>query len=87
MEEKKLILVIVPPIALATEFIEKLSNAFTVLTASSEEEGYQMLIRIATDISAVLLDLKLAQQSNYSFAEKMSMDKLFTSVPVIALSP
>ena len=87
MEEKKLILVIVPPIALATEFIEKLSNAFTVLTASSEEEGYQILIRSTTDIAAVLLDLNLAQESNYSFVEKMSMDKLFTSIPIIALSP
>ena len=86
MEEKKLILVIVPPIALATEFIEKLSNAFTVLTASSEEEGYQILIRSTTDIAAVLLDLNLAQESNYSFVEKMSMDKLFTSIPIIALS-
>jgi len=87
MEEKKMILVIVPPDALATEFIEKLSNAFTVLTANSEDEGYQMLIRSTTDIAAVLLDLNLAQESNYSFVEKMSMDKLFTSIPVIALSP
>jgi diguanylate cyclase (GGDEF)-like protein len=87
MEEKKMILVIVPPDALATEFIEKLSNAFTVLTANSEDEGYQMLIRSTTDIAAVLLDLNLAQESNYAFVEKMSMDKLFTSIPVIALSP
>ena len=87
MEEKKLILVIVPPDALASEFIEKLSNAFTVLTAGSEEEGYQTLIRSTTEIAAVLLDLDLARQSNFSFVEKVSMDKLFTSIPVIALSP
>ena len=87
MEEKKIILVILPPDALATEFIEKLSNAFTVLTTTSEEEGYQTLIRSTTDISAVLLDLGLARQSNFSFVKKVSMDKLFTSIPVIALSP
>ena len=87
MEEKKIILVIVPPDSLAEEFIAKLSNAFTVLTADSEEEGYQMLIRNTTDISAVLLDLDLARQSSYSFVEKIGMDKLFTSIPVIALSP
>ena len=66
MEEKKIILVIVPPDSLAEEFIAKLSNAFTVLTADSEEEGYQMLIRNTTDISAVLLDLDLARQSSYN---------------------
>ena len=63
MEEKMQLLVIVPPMALSTEFIEK------------------------PNISAVLLDLDLARQSNFSFVDKISMDKLFTSIPVIALSP
>ena len=78
---------VVPPDALASEFIEKLSNAFTVLTAGSEEEGFQMLIQSTADITALLLDLNLARQSNYSLLEKVSMDKLFSSIPVIALSP
>ena len=78
---------VVPPDALASEFIEKLSNAFTVLTAGSEEEGFQMLIQSPADITALLLDLNLARQSNYSLVEKVSMDKLFSSIPVIALSP
>ena len=78
---------VVPPGALASEFIEKLSNAFTVLTAGSEEEGFQMLIQSTADITALLLDLNLARQSNYSLVEKVSMDKLFSSIPVIALSP
>ena len=78
---------VVPPDALASEFIEKLSNAFTVLTAGSEEEGFQMLIQSTADITALLLDLNLARQSNYSLVEKVSMDKLFSSIPVIALSP
>ncbi|MBQ4514071.1 MAG: diguanylate cyclase [Acidaminococcaceae bacterium] len=87
MEDKKRILVIVPPSPLTTEFTEKLSNAFTVLVATSEEEGYQVLNEQTTDIAAVLLDLNLARQSNFSFVDKVSMDKLFTSIPVIALSP
>ena len=78
---------VVPPGALASEFIEKLSNAFTVLTAGSEEEGFQMLIQSSADITALLLDLNLARQSNYSLVEKVNMDKLFSSIPVIALSP
>ncbi|MBR0293561.1 MAG: hypothetical protein IJQ91_04035 [Acidaminococcaceae bacterium] len=78
---------VVPPGALASEFIEKLSNAFTVLTAGSEEEGFQMLIQSTADITALLLDLNLARQSNYSLVEKVNMDKLFSSIPVIALSP
>lgn len=78
---------VVPPGALASEFIEKLSNAFTVLTAGSEEEGFQMLIQSTADITALLLDLNLARQSNYSLVEKVNMDTLFSSIPVIALSP
>ena len=78
---------VVPPDALASEFIEKLSNAFTVLTAGSEEEGFQMLIQSTADITALLLDLNLARQSNYSLVEKVNLDTLFSSIPVIALSP
>ena len=87
MEEKMQLLVIVPPMALSTEFIEKLSNAFTVFTVDNEEDAYRFLIQRTAIISAVLLDLDLARQSNFSFVDKISMDKLFTSIPVIALSP
>ena len=87
MEEKMQLLVIVPPMALSTEFIEKLSNAFTVFTMDNEEDAYRFLIQRTANISAVLLDLDLARQSNFSFVDKISMDKLFTSIPVIALSP
>ncbi len=87
MEEKMQLLVIVPPMALSTEFIEKLSNAFTVFTMDNEEDAYRFLIQRTENISAVLLDLDLARQSNFSFVDKISMDKLFTSIPVIALSP
>ena len=87
MEEKLQLLVIVPPIALSTELIEKLSNAFTVYTVDNEEDAYRFLIQRTANISAVLLDLDLARQSNFSFVDKISMDKLFTSIPVIALSP
>lgn len=87
MEEKMQLLVIVPPMALSIEFIEKLSNAFTVFTMDNEEDAYRFLIQRTANISAVLLDLDLARQSNFSFVDKISMDKLFTSIPVIALSP
>lgn len=87
MEEKMQLLVVVPPMALSTEFIEKLSNAFTVFTMDNEEDAYRFLIQRTANISAVLLDLDLARQSNFSFVDKINMDKLFTSIPVIALSP
>lgn len=87
MEEKTQILVIAPSGDLTTEFIEKLSNVFTVFCLDNEEDAYQFLIRRTTEISAVLIDLDLARQSNFSFVDKMSMDKLFTSIPIIALSP
>ena len=82
MEEKLQLLVIVPPIALSTELIEKLSNAFTVYTVDNEEDAYRFLIQRTENISAVLLDLDLARQSNFSFVDKISMDKLFTSIPL-----
>ena len=87
MDEKKKILVIVPSSALAAEFIEKLSYAFSVITTDNEEEGYRILKDHTSEICAVLLDLNLARQSNFSFADKVRVDKLFTSIPVIALSP
>lgn len=87
MDVKKKILVIVPSSALAAEFIEKLSYAFSVITTDNEEEGYRILKDHTSEICAVLLDLNLARQSNFSFADKVRVDKLFTSIPVIALSP
>lgn len=87
MEGKMQLLVIVPPIALSTEFIEKLSNAFSVLTSTSAEEAYQIIIRHPIEISAVLIDLDLARQDNFTFVDKMSKDQLFSSIPIIALSP
>lgn len=87
MDVKKKIIVIVPSSALAAEFIEKLSYAFSVITTDNEEEGYRFLKDHTSEICAVLLDLNLARQSNFSFADKVRVDKLFTSIPVIALSP
>lgn len=87
MEEKRKILVIVPPMALSTEFIEKLSNAFSVLTATNEEDAYQIIIRHTIEISAVLIDLDIARQDNFSFVYKLNKDQLFSSIPIIALSP
>ena len=87
METKKQILLIAPLMALTSEFTEKLSHAFTVLTATSEEEGYRILVKHPTEIAAVLLDLNFARESNYEFVKKVSLDKLFTAIPVIALSP
>ena len=87
MDAKKKLLVIVPPGSLAVELIEKLSNAFTVITTDNQEEGYRILIKQPADIAAVLLDLNLARQNGFSFVDKVSMDKLFASIPVIALSP
>lgn len=87
MDVKKKILVIVPSSALAAEFIEKLSYAFSVITTDNEEEGYRILKDHTSEICAVLLDLNLARQSNFSFADNVRVDKLFTSIPVIALSP
>lgn len=87
MDVKKKIIVIVPSSALAAEFIEKLSYAFSVITTDNEEEGYRILKDHTSEICAVLLDLNLARQSNFSFADKVRVDKLFTSIPVIALSP
>lgn len=86
MGVKKLILVIVPPGTLAAEFIEKLSCAFTVVTADNQEEGYRILSDRADDIAAVLLDLNLERRNNFDFVDKVSMDKLYVSIPVIALS-
>ena len=87
METKKQILLIAPLMALTEEFTEKLSHAFTVLTATSEEEGYRILVKHPTEIAAVLLDLNFARESNYEFVKKVSLDKLFTAIPVIALFP
>lgn len=82
----KKILIIVPAGGLAGELSGLLSEDFDIVMAADEEEGFKTLDDNLEEISAVLVDLRLSEESGFSIIKKMDEDRVFASIPVIALS-
>ncbi len=82
----KKLLMILPDGGLAGEFTELLSDDFEVVTTDNEESGFKILDDDLEGISAVLVDLKLARESGFIIIKRMNTDKVFASIPVIAIS-
>ena len=82
----KKLLMIMPAGGLAGEFTGLLSDDFEIVTAESEEEGFKILDDHLEEISAVLVDLKLSRESGFIIINRMNTDKIFASIPVIAIS-
>ena len=82
----KSLLLVLPPDALAYEFVELLSDDFNVITADNEEEGFNILDDKLDEIAAVVVDLELTRKTDFSIQRLMDADKIFASVPVIAIA-
>lgn len=65
---------------------EILSTEYNVFEAENGEEGYQILQENYRDISAVLLDLMMPVLDGFGFLEKVSNNRMLSSVPVIVLT-
>ncbi|MBQ9360202.1 MAG: GGDEF domain-containing response regulator [Lachnospiraceae bacterium] len=82
----KKLLMILPSGGLAGELTGLLSDDFEIVVAENEEDGFKLLDDHLEEISAVLADLKLSKASGYIIVKRLASDKIFASIPIIALS-
>lgn len=83
---RKKLLLILPPGPMAEELIGLLEQDFDIERADNEDTGFGILDDEYDVISAVLVDLGMLRSSDYKIIKKMDEDKIFASIPVIAIS-
>ncbi len=82
----KKLLLIMPRGTFADRFTELVAQDFEVLRVENEEEGFAALDDDPGGICAVLVDLELTRSTDLFIVKKMDADRIFASIPVIALS-
>ena len=87
MPKKKRLLVMLPELPAAARFLELLTPEYELLRAADEAEGLQILKQQRKTISAVLLDLDMAKQTDFSFFHTVSQNVLYAAIPVIGTLP
>ncbi|MBR4474641.1 MAG: diguanylate cyclase [Oscillospiraceae bacterium] len=80
------ILLIASKPSIKDTFTAMLSPAFQVALADSEEEGLRILNDRHDEFVAVLIELALARQSGFAFANHMQGSSYFSLIPMIAIS-
>ena len=83
---RKKLLLILPPGPMAEELIGLLEQDFDIERTDNEDTGFGILDDEYDVISAVLVDLGMLRSSDYKIIKKMDEDKIFASIPVIAIS-
>ena len=82
----KKLLLISPPNDLEKEFCELVAQDFEVVNALDEKQGFEILDDDYEGISAVLVDLATTRSTDFEILRLMDQDKIFASIPVIALA-
>ena len=82
----KSILLITSQPSIRADFTGMLQPFYRVLCASEEDEGLRELKQNPADIVAVLIELAMARQSGFAFAERMREVSTFSPIPLIAIS-
>ncbi len=80
------ILLIAEDAGIVASFTETLAPAFTVYSATSEQEGVEVFEKNQNDIVAILVELNLARKSGFVICDRMQAPSSFSSVPMIAIS-
>ncbi len=83
---RKKLLLILPPGPMAEELIGLLEQDFDIERTDNEDTGFGILDDEYDVISAVLVDLGMLRSSDYKIIKMMDEDKIFASIPVIAIS-
>lgn len=53
----------------------------------TEKEGFEFLDGHSDIVSVVILDIRLARESNYEYVDKICSEPRFASIPIVAVSP
>ena len=87
MIKGKNILMVLPAEPDYVDFCSLLTKDNFTRLVYTEEEGFEFLDGHSDIISVVIVDIRLARESNYSYVEKVCSDPRFASIPIIAVSP
>ena len=60
-------------------------NDFNIETVNSEDEGFRIVDERIDEIVGILVDLDLTRASGYRILKLLAQDKIYASVPVIAV--
>lgn len=82
----KKLLLISPSNDLEKAFCELIAQDFEVVNALDEKQGFEILDDDYEGISAVLVDLATTRSTDFEILRLMDQDKIFASIPVIALA-
>ena len=82
----KEILLIIPEGGLREEFSDLLSQDFILHLFSNEKDAFAALDDDCGRFAAVLVDLALTRSTDYEIKRLMDADKVFASIPLIAIS-
>lgn len=87
MIKNKNILMILPNGPDYVEFCSLFTKDNFTKLVYTEEEGYEFLNNNSDIISVVVLDVRLARESNYKYVDMICSEPRFASIPIIAVSP
>ncbi|MBR5163400.1 MAG: diguanylate cyclase [Schwartzia sp.] len=87
MAKKELILMILAETPMEEELFALLSTEYEVVCTDDEETGLRALNRLREKTAAVLVDIDIAQQTDFSFFRQVNRDVLYAAIPVVAVSP
>ena len=82
----KSILLITSQPTIRDNFSRMLRDHYRILCAGSEDEGLRVLREKPGEIVAVLIELALARQAGFAFADRMGEVSTFSQIPMIAIS-
>lgn len=87
MIRKKNFLMILPNTDDYVDFCTLFTKDNYTRLVHSEEDGYDFMDKNSDIVSVVIIDIRLARESNYKFVGKICEDPRFASIPIIAVSP
>lgn len=87
MIKGKNILMILPADEDYLEFCSLFTRDNFTRLSYTEDEGFEFLSNNSDIISVVIIDIRLARKSGYSFVKKVCEDPRNASIPIIAVSP
>ena len=80
------ILIITVQEEIEKRFVNLLSSIYDVRCVRSEQEGVEFIRETKTDVAAVLIEIWIARNSGFAFAENMRNSSYFFNIPMIAVS-
>lgn len=83
---KRTVLAILDDSEQGTVFCQNLSNDFKVVRTNSTGEALKIMYERFADMSAVIIDIDMAQENDFAFLHAASRENLFDTIPILVAS-